>query len=76
MTAVTRLHHPPQLVMYPILNLHRHTRDLHWYLRSLEEVVIRALDNTSGGCRHRVCLPDCFARLSELRAGLLSQQKN
>lgn len=36
--------------MYPILNLHRHTQDLHWYLRSLEEVVIRALDNTSGGC--------------------------
>lgn len=41
-------HGPGQLVMYPILNLHRHTRDLHWYLRSLEEVVIRALDNTSG----------------------------
>jgi hypothetical protein len=37
-----------QLVMYPILNLNRHTQDLHWYLRVLEEVVIRALADTSG----------------------------
>ena len=33
-------HGPGQLVMYPILNLQRFTPDLHWYLRSLEEVVI------------------------------------
>ena len=37
-----------QLVMYPILNLNHHTQDLHWYLRGLEEVIIRALDDTSG----------------------------
>jgi lipoyl(octanoyl) transferase len=36
-------HCPGQLVMYPILNLHRHQMDLHWYLRQLEEVVIRLL---------------------------------
>ncbi|CAA6657737.1 unnamed protein product [Spirodela intermedia] len=36
-------HGPGQLVMYPILNLRRHKMDLHWYLRSLEEVIIRAL---------------------------------
>ncbi|CAM6020605.1 unnamed protein product [Sphagnum balticum] len=36
-------HGPGQLVMYPILNLRHHQMDLHWYLRSLEEVVIRAL---------------------------------
>lgn len=36
-------HGPGQLVMYPILNLRHHKMDLHWYLRSLEEVVIRAL---------------------------------
>ncbi|KAG0464157.1 hypothetical protein HPP92_020226 [Vanilla planifolia] len=36
-------HGPGQLVMYPILNLRCHKMDLHWYLRSLEEVVIRAL---------------------------------
>jgi hypothetical protein len=34
--------------MYPILDLSRHQQDLHWYLRSLEEVVIRALGSVSG----------------------------
>lgn len=36
-------HGPGQLVGYPIVNLERHTQDLHWYLRQLEEVMIRAL---------------------------------
>ncbi|XP_062204573.1 uncharacterized protein LOC133906635 [Phragmites australis] len=36
-------HGPGQLVMYPILNLRYHKTDLHWYLWSLEEVIIRAL---------------------------------
>jgi lipoyl(octanoyl) transferase len=36
-------HCPGQLVGYPILNLHRHCKDLHWYLRQLEEVIIRVL---------------------------------
>jgi lipoyl(octanoyl) transferase len=36
-------HCPGQLVLYPILNLRRHQQDLHWYLRQLEEVVIRLL---------------------------------
>lgn len=36
-------HCPGQLVGYPILNLQRHTPDLHWYLRQLEEVVIQAI---------------------------------
>ncbi|KAL2623683.1 hypothetical protein R1flu_003888 [Riccia fluitans] len=36
-------HGPGQLVMYPILNLRHQKPDLHWYLRTLEEVVIRAL---------------------------------
>ncbi|KAJ4850331.1 Octanoyltransferase LIP2p, chloroplastic, partial [Turnera subulata] len=39
-------HGPGQLVMYPILNLRNHKMDLHWYLRALEEVVIRVLDST------------------------------
>jgi lipoyl(octanoyl) transferase len=36
-------HGPGQLVGYPILDLGRHRRDLHWYLRQVEEVVIVAL---------------------------------
>lgn len=36
-------HGPGQLVGYPIVDLGRHKKDLHWYLRQLEEVLIRAL---------------------------------
>ena len=36
-------HCPGQLVGYPILNLQNYFKDLHWYLRQLEEVLIRAL---------------------------------
>lgn len=36
-------HCPGQLVGYPILNLKYHQPDLHWYLRQLEEVIIRTL---------------------------------
>ncbi|XP_010525630.1 PREDICTED: plastidial lipoyltransferase 2-like [Tarenaya hassleriana] len=38
-------HGPGQLVMYPIINLRNHKMDLHWYLRRLEEVVIRVLSS-------------------------------
>lgn len=38
-------HYPGQVVGYPILNLRRYRPDLHWYLRQLEEVVIRTLAN-------------------------------
>ncbi|KAI5065017.1 hypothetical protein GOP47_0019712 [Adiantum capillus-veneris] len=41
-------HGPGQLVMYPILNLRHFQMDLHWYLRTLEEVVIQALWNACG----------------------------
>ena len=36
-------HGPGQLVGYPIVDLKRHRRDLHWYLRSVEELLIRAM---------------------------------
>jgi lipoyl(octanoyl) transferase len=36
-------HGPGQLVGYPILDLRQHRADLHWYLRSLEDVLIQAL---------------------------------
>lgn len=37
------LHAPGQLVGYPILDLTGWRQDLHWYLRQLEEALIRAL---------------------------------
>ncbi|MDX1395520.1 MAG: lipoyl(octanoyl) transferase LipB [Gemmatimonadota bacterium] len=36
-------HGPGQLVGYPIIDLEGFRKDLHWYLRSLEEVLIRTL---------------------------------
>jgi lipoate-protein ligase B len=36
-------HGPGQLVGYPIFDLKRHRQDLHWYLRQVEESLIRAL---------------------------------
>ena len=43
-------HCPGQIVVYPILNLRYYQQDLHWYLRQLEEVVIKvlALSNLTG----------------------------
>jgi lipoyl(octanoyl) transferase len=43
-------HCPGQIVGYPILNLCYYHQDLHWYLRQLEEVMIRvlALNNLTG----------------------------
>jgi lipoyl(octanoyl) transferase len=36
-------HGPGQLVGYPIVDLKRHKRDLHWYLRQVEEALIRGI---------------------------------
>src|SRR3954470_21014373 len=36
-------HGPGQLVGYPIIDLKRHRQDLHWYLRQVEETLIRSL---------------------------------
>ena len=38
-------HGPGQLVGYPILDLGRWKRDLHWYLRQLEQTLIDALED-------------------------------
>ena len=37
-------HGPGQLVGYPIIDLREHREDLHWYLRTIEMALIRALD--------------------------------
>ena len=36
-------HGPGQLIGYPIIDLTGHQRDLHWYLRTLEQALIDAL---------------------------------
>src|SRR5205809_1096169 len=46
-------HGPGQLVGYPIIDLKRHKQDLHWYLRQVEELLIRAL-GTFGIAAERV----------------------
>jgi len=37
-------HGPGQIVGYPILDLHNYHRSVSWYMRSLEEVLIRLID--------------------------------
>lgn len=37
-------HGPGQLVGYPIIDLKQHRRDLHWYLRQVEQFLIDALE--------------------------------
>jgi len=37
-------HGPGQIVGYPVLDLRRHTKDLHWYMRQVEACIIDTLD--------------------------------
>jgi lipoyl(octanoyl) transferase len=37
------VHEPGQLVAYPIIDLKQHKQDLHWYLRQVEESIMRAV---------------------------------
>ena len=46
-------HGPGQLVGYPIVDLKRHRQDLHWYLRQVEELLIRALATYGLSCRRQ-----------------------
>ena len=36
-------HGPGQLVVYPVLQLERYVKDLHWYVTGIEETIIRTL---------------------------------
>ena len=51
--GLATFHGPGQIVGYPILNLRRHRQDLHWYLRSLEQVLIDALEDAGYPARRR-----------------------
>ena len=37
-------HGPGQIVGYPIIDLHNYKMSISWYMRALEEVIIRSLD--------------------------------
>jgi lipoyl(octanoyl) transferase len=37
-------HNPGQLIGYPVLNLSKWRKDVHWYVHMLEEVLIRTLE--------------------------------
>lgn len=51
-------HGPGQLVVYPILDLRNYKMDIHWYVRALEEVVIRALHRSGMSPSHQVSRQD------------------
>jgi lipoyl(octanoyl) transferase len=40
-------HGPGQIVCYPVLNLKHFRTDVHWYMRSLEEIIIQFLKTYS-----------------------------
>jgi lipoate-protein ligase B len=49
-------HGPGQLVGYPIIDLRAHREDLHWYLRQLEETIIRTLSTFGVAAERRPAL--------------------
>ena len=44
------LHSPGQLVGYPIFDLTKHKKDLHWFLRNIEQCIINTLSNFDLTC--------------------------
>ena len=61
-------HGPGQLVGYPILNLDQKHIDLHWYLHSLEEVIIRTLAHLFIPARRDPCKPGIWVGEEEICA--------
>jgi len=55
-------HGPGQLVGYPIIDLAGHRRDLHWYLRTLEQVLIDALATLEIPAERRAGLTGVWTR--------------
>lgn len=46
-------HGPGQLTAYPVINLNYFKKDLHWFLRALEEAVIDSLSQIGISCGRR-----------------------
>ena len=70
-------HGPGQLVLYPIMDLSAMEPDLHWYMRALEEVAIRAM-NTLGvpGAGRVEGLTGAWANVGASPGGVKKQDAN
>ena len=49
-------HMPGQLVTYLVLNLNNYKKDLNWYLRKLEKIIIKILANFNIHCSTKIGL--------------------
>jgi len=61
-------HGPGQMVIYPILDLNSHGRDLHKYLRNLEKVIIEVLNEYGIGAGTKEGLTGVWADNHKLAA--------
>lgn len=59
-------HGPGQLVGYPVFNLNDHLKDIHWYLRNLEEVIIRCLGKYNISARRIEKLTGVWVKRSKI----------
>lgn len=55
-------HGPGQLTVYPIINLCYFKKDIHWFLRGLESVVISSLGDFNLRCRRKEGLTGVWLR--------------
>jgi len=46
-------HGPDQLTVYPIINLRHFKKDIHWFLRRLEDLIIGSLDDFGVSAKRR-----------------------
>ncbi len=68
-------HAPGQLVIYPIINLARHGKDLHQYVRNLEEVGIRTAASFGITAARRESCPGVWVGKVKLASvGMTSRQ--
>jgi lipoyl(octanoyl) transferase len=67
-------HGPGQLVGYPIVDLKRHRKDLHWYLRQVEEALIQGLVPFGLAATRSVGYTGVWVGASEERSALSAEQ--